>query len=48
MPQAFVLINSEIGAEEEVLKVLKSIGNVREAYIVYGVYDIVARVERAS
>ncbi len=46
MPQAFVLINSEIGAEEEVLNALKNMENVKEAYIVYGVYDIVARVER--
>ncbi|MBS7645005.1 MAG: Lrp/AsnC ligand binding domain-containing protein [Candidatus Bathyarchaeia archaeon] len=45
MPQAFVLINSEIGAEEELLKELKEIENVREAYSVYGVYDIVVKVE---
>lgn len=47
MPQAFVLINSEIGAEEEVLRNLKKFESVKEAYIVYGVYDIVARVEKA-
>lgn len=46
MPQAFVLINSEIGAEEEVLNTLRSMESVKEAYIVYGVYDIIARVER--
>jgi hypothetical protein len=34
MPSAFVLINSEIGAEEEVLKDLRKIENVREAYVV--------------
>jgi len=34
MPTAFVLINSEIGAEEEVLKDLRKIENVREAYVV--------------
>ncbi len=45
MPTAFVLINTEIGCEEEILKELKKIPNVREAYAVYGVYDIVARVE---
>ncbi|MGC8961119.1 MAG: Lrp/AsnC ligand binding domain-containing protein [Candidatus Bathyarchaeia archaeon] len=45
MPQAFVLINSEIGAEEELLKELKGIENVKEAYSVYGVYDIVVKVE---
>lgn len=45
MPIAFVLINTEIGAEEEVLKQLQSMPAVKEAYVVYGVYDIVAKVE---
>ncbi|MFH1327717.1 MAG: Lrp/AsnC family transcriptional regulator [Candidatus Bathyarchaeota archaeon] len=44
-PLAFVLINSEVGAEEEVLNELKKVKNVKEAYGVYGVYDIVAKVE---
>jgi len=44
MPSAFVLINTEIGAENEVLKALKGIEGVEEAYAVYGVYDIVAKV----
>jgi len=44
MPVAFVLINAEIGSEEEVLKELNKVEGVEEAYIVYGVYDIVARV----
>jgi DNA-binding Lrp family transcriptional regulator len=42
---AFVLINAEIGAESEVLKGLKEIGEVKEAHMVYGVYDIIARIE---
>ena len=45
MPMAFVLINAEIGAENEVLKALREIPEVKEAYMVYGVYDIIARVE---
>jgi len=45
MPKAIVLINTDIGAEEEVLNQLIAIGGVKEAYIVYGVYDIVAKVE---
>ena len=45
MPSAFVLINTEIGAENEVLKQLKGIEGVEEAYAVYGVYDIVAKVK---
>lgn len=44
MPIAFVLINTEIGSESAVLKALKKIGAVQEAYMVYGVYDVVAKV----
>lgn len=44
MPSAFVLINAEIGSEDEVLKQLKVLPNVKESYVVYGVYDIVAKV----
>ena len=45
MPTAFVLINTEIGAEEEILNELNKVPNVKEAYVVYGLYDIVAKVE---
>jgi hypothetical protein len=45
MPQAFVLVNADLGAEEDLLKKLREIANVKEVYVVYGVYDIVARVE---
>ncbi|MCS7133784.1 MAG: Lrp/AsnC ligand binding domain-containing protein [Candidatus Caldarchaeum sp.] len=48
MPSAFVLINTEIGAEEEVVNELKKIAYIKEAYVVYGVYDIVAKVEADS
>lgn len=48
MPVAFVLINAEIGSEDVVLKELKKMPNVKEAYLVYGVYDIVAKVEAES
>ena len=44
MPMAFVLINAEIGSEDAVVKELKEVSNVKEAYMVYGVYDIVAKV----
>ena len=44
MPMAFVLINAEIGSEEEVLKELKKVEGVVEAYVVYGVYDVVAKI----
>jgi DNA-binding Lrp family transcriptional regulator len=45
MPMAFVLINTEIGSEGEVLKELLKIEGVKEAYVVYGVYDVVAKIK---
>jgi DNA-binding Lrp family transcriptional regulator len=45
MPLAFVFINAEIGSEDEVLKWLRKMENVKEAHLVYGIYDIVAKVE---
>jgi len=45
MAEAFILINTEIGAEEEVLKKLAGIDGVKETYMVYGVYDIIAKIE---
>ncbi|KYH41407.1 MAG: hypothetical protein AYL33_004440 [Candidatus Bathyarchaeota archaeon B63] len=48
MPIAFVLINAEIGSEQEVLKELRKIEGVEEAYSVYGVYDVIAKVTADS
>lgn len=48
MTLAFVLINTEIGAMEEVIKALNNIPNVIEAHLVYGVYDIIVKVEAKS
>jgi len=45
LPTAFVLINTEIGSENEVLEKLKTVEGVEEAFAVYGVYDIIARVK---
>jgi DNA-binding Lrp family transcriptional regulator len=44
MALAFVLLNTETGTENEVLEELKKIEAVKEAYVVYGVYDVVAKV----
>jgi DNA-binding Lrp family transcriptional regulator len=45
MPMAFVLINTETGSESEVVEALKKIDAVTEAYMVFGVYDVVAKVK---
>ena len=45
MPIAFLLINADPGAEQTLVKELKAIENVKDVYFVYGVYDIVVKVE---
>jgi len=45
MERAFILINTEIGSEADVLKKLKKVEGIDEAFLVYGVYDIIARVK---
>jgi DNA-binding Lrp family transcriptional regulator len=44
MPSAFVLINTESGAEDSVFALLKKVSGVKEAYVSYGVYDLIAKV----
>jgi DNA-binding Lrp family transcriptional regulator len=48
MPRAFVLINVESGAEQEVVNILKGIEGVEEAYFSYGVYDIITKIKADS
>ena len=46
--KAFVLINTELGSEGDLVEKIKSIPNVTEAYLVYGTYDIIVKVESDS
>ncbi|MET1102328.1 MAG: Lrp/AsnC ligand binding domain-containing protein [Pyrodictiaceae archaeon] len=45
MPTAVVLINTEIGADEDVFERLKEVPEVKALYMVYGLYDLVAIIE---
>ena len=45
MPSAYVLFNVDAGFEEQVLKEAKAVGKVEEAYVSYGVYDLVLKVK---
>jgi len=42
---AFVLITAELGKESELMEQLNGPEEIKEVYAVYGVYDIIARVE---
>jgi len=48
MPSAFVLINAEIGFESSVFRELEKISSIKEAYVLHGIYDIIAKVEAES
>jgi DNA-binding Lrp family transcriptional regulator len=48
MPLSYVLINVELGSEEEVLKEVRKVPNVKECHRLYGIYDMVAKVEADS
>jgi DNA-binding Lrp family transcriptional regulator len=45
LASAYLLLNVETGTEEEVMNKLKTLQKVKEARMVYGVYDIIVRVE---
>ena len=42
---AYVLLNTEIGAESDVLEALKKVEGVEEAHNLWGVYDIIASIK---
>ena len=44
MKKAYVLINCDLGKEEDILETLRSIKSVKEAHGTFGAYDIVAEV----
>ncbi|HLN89434.1 MAG TPA: Lrp/AsnC ligand binding domain-containing protein [Candidatus Binatia bacterium] len=48
MPTAYILFNTEIGAENQVLRALKEVEGVEEAHSLWGVYDIIANVKADS
>lgn len=45
MATAFVLLNVDLGTEGEVMTKLREIEGVKDAYHLYGVYDIMVKVE---
>ncbi len=45
MPEAIIMINVEVGKENEIFERLFNLEEIKEIYMVYGVHDIVAIVE---
>ncbi|NWJ21619.1 Lrp/AsnC ligand binding domain-containing protein [Marine Group I thaumarchaeote] len=45
MAEAYILINCEIGSEEDVITALKNIDSIKEVHGTFGAYDILAKIE---
>ena len=45
MNTAYVLINCDLGSEEEILDSLKHMESVKEVHGTFGAYDIIAKIE---
>jgi len=45
MAEAYILINCEIGSEEQVITALKNLDSVKEVHGTFGAYDILAKIE---
>ncbi len=45
METAYVLVNCDLGSEEELIEELKHIDSVKEVHGTFGAYDIIAKIE---
>jgi DNA-binding Lrp family transcriptional regulator len=48
LPTALLLINIEVGKETKVMRLLKTIKGVEEVHLVFGAYDMVAKIKTDS
>ena len=44
MATAFILINTDVASEEEVMNQLKELPEVESVHLVYGIYDLIVKV----
>ena len=48
MAEAYILINCDIGSEEEVIAALKAVNGIKEVHGTFGAYDILAKLESSQ
>ena len=48
MAEAYVLVNCDLGTEDEVIGGLKQIEQVKEVHGTFGAYDIIAMIQAES
>ena len=44
MHKGFVLLNCDLGAEEYILEELQQVNEIKNAYVTFGAYDIIAEI----
>jgi uncharacterized protein with GYD domain len=44
MHVGFILLNCDLGAEEYILDEIKRISDVKNAYLTFGAYDVIAQI----
>ncbi len=45
MPEAYVLLNCELGSEGQLIEAIKGLETVKEVRGVFGAFDVLARLE---
>ena len=45
MHKGFILLNCDLGAEEYIVDELKQMQEVRNAYLTFGAYDVIAEIQ---
>jgi len=48
MLKAYVLMNTELGQEADVVNALQGVEGIKNAHALYGIYDVLAEVEADS
>lgn len=48
MHLGYVLLNCDLGAEEYIIEELKQIPEIKNAYLTFGAYDIIAEIHANS
>ena len=45
MRETYILINCDLGKEQQIIKFLQKLQSIREVQATHGVYDIIAKIE---
>ena len=45
MRETYVLINCDLGKEQQIVKLLQKLQSIREVQATHGAYDIIAKIE---